>query len=382
MIHRRRERLTLDAIENLVAHLGEVREERKTVLVVTQGWLLFQPNESMTEMRAPSRTDVPIGDRLRGGRGAAGADTMASTTRDQCVRDLLALSQLDHSDRVRRISEKANRRNVSFYPIAPGLFTAPSKAIAAPPGLTRVPSPPGGSSGDRTVHFVGNASNQRFVNVTELQRQSELRAMAEETDGVAVVNTNIIDAPMRRIIADTSSYYLLGYQSTNSALDGKYRKITVRVKRPGVQVRARQGYRALSASEMRTVAVSAPALASAMPRAPDGIARALARLNSTSARAPLLLRTGWTASGGAGTTGASLWVVGELGADLRGSASWKAGGRARLTLVGEDGAAAVPPWRSWPGRRRSSRCGCPRAAASRPARTHCASRSAASLVRP
>jgi hypothetical protein len=41
---------------------------------------------------------------------------------------------------------------------------------------------------------------------------------------------------------DTSTYYLLGYHSTNSAKDGKYRRITVKVNRPGVKADFRRGY--------------------------------------------------------------------------------------------------------------------------------------------
>jgi hypothetical protein len=68
------------------------------------------------------------------------------------------------------------------------------------------------------------------------QRTDNLQSLAENTDGLAVVRTNDIDAGIQRIVDDLSSYYLLGYYSTGR-LDGRYRTITVRVKRPRVDVR-------------------------------------------------------------------------------------------------------------------------------------------------
>ena len=47
-----------------------------------------------------------------------------------------------------------------------------------------------------------------------------------------------------------SSYYLMGYYASNTKLDGRFRTITVRVKQPGVEVRARKGYRAPTAEEI------------------------------------------------------------------------------------------------------------------------------------
>ena len=81
--------------------------------------------------------------------------------------------------------------------------------------------------------------------------------MAAETDGLAVVNSNDIERGLTRIVADVGSYYLLGYYSSNDKLDGKFRAIKVRVKRPGVDVRARRGY--LAATEDEIVEPSAGA---------------------------------------------------------------------------------------------------------------------------
>src|SRR5207247_1266411 len=76
------------------------------------------------------------------------------------------------------------------------------------------------------------------------------RTLADATDGLAIVDTNLLDAGLRRIVADLTSYYLLGYYSS-AKLDGKFHTITVRVKRPGVQVRARRGYLAANEADLR-----------------------------------------------------------------------------------------------------------------------------------
>src|SRR5258705_7218152 len=80
-------------------------------------------------------------------------------------------------------------------------------------------------------------------------RLDSLRTLAENTDGLAIVDSNNLAGGMKRVVADLSSYYLLGYYA-NTKLDGKYHAITVRVKRPGVQVRARRGYLAATPEAM------------------------------------------------------------------------------------------------------------------------------------
>ena len=55
---------------------------------------------------------------------------------------------------------------------------------------------------------------------------------------------------LAQIVRDSSFYYLLGYNSTQAPTDGKFHEITVRVKRRGLDVRARKGYWALTAEEI------------------------------------------------------------------------------------------------------------------------------------
>jgi hypothetical protein len=72
--------------------------------------------------------------------------------------------------------------------------------------------------------------------------QDSLRSLAEETGGFAVVNQNDFNDAFDRLVRDNSSYYVLGYNPANDKRDGKFRKIEVRLTRPGLMVRARRGY--------------------------------------------------------------------------------------------------------------------------------------------
>ncbi len=66
-------------------------------------------------------------------------------------------------------------------------------------------------------------------------------ALAEDTGGFSIRNSNDLAGGLRRIAAESRAYYLVGYDPAKEP-DGKYRKIKVRVKRKDVRVRARKGY--------------------------------------------------------------------------------------------------------------------------------------------
>ena len=71
-------------------------------------------------------------------------------------------------------------------------------------------------------------------------RLNSLRTLAEATDGLAIIDSNNLAGGMKRIVDDLSSYYLLGYYSSNDTRDGRFRKITVKV--GNASVAARRGY--------------------------------------------------------------------------------------------------------------------------------------------
>jgi VWFA-related protein len=69
-----------------------------------------------------------------------------------------------------------------------------------------------------------------------------LIGIAENTGGRAFTNRNEFDSALTTIFQENGSYYLLGYQPPNPALDGRFRRIEVKVNRPGVTIRTRSGY--------------------------------------------------------------------------------------------------------------------------------------------
>jgi VWFA-related protein len=120
----------------------------------------------------------------------------------------------------------ATRGNVSIYAIDPrGLSTGSEDLITV--------------SSTFPEQGAGLQSMQNELRLS----QDSLRVLAANTGGFAVVNRNDFNTAFDRIVQENSQYYLLGYYSTNSRRDGRYRKIEIRVKRPGLRVaRARNGY--------------------------------------------------------------------------------------------------------------------------------------------
>ena len=167
-------------------------------------------------------------------------------------------------------------------------------------------------------------------------RIDSLRTLAEATDGLAIVNSNNLAGGLKRVVDDLSSYYLLGYYSTGK-LDGKFHSISVKVKRPGVRVRARRGYLARdagasAASLARATTAKAPAIEPAAAAAARAVDAAIAPLAGYTRDVPLRLQlaAGWKPGD---TASAALWVVGELGSPATIGESWNDGFDATVTLT-------------------------------------------------
>ena len=139
-------------------------------------------------------------------------------------------------ERLRKFADLANEHRVVFDGIDTGGLRAHSPSARMRSQLRRdnVPNPddplthPGGS-----VSALSLFCDQPYVSLTML---------AESPGGLVTTDTNDIVGAARRVLEDSRATYTLGYTPTNGTMDGSYRRITVRVSRPDVRVRARPGY--------------------------------------------------------------------------------------------------------------------------------------------
>ena len=284
MIMRRRERIALDSLQDLIRHMGAIREGRTAVIAVTNGWLLYRPDESLTKLRVDpgtGRTVDPIpGTPPPVGVGPAGTITTnrptsgTITDRTECERDQMDLAMADNARRFQDMFGEANRANVSFYPIDPR-------------GLSAFDTPI-----DQGVSLAADRAMLKG-------RSESLHLLALNTDGIALLDSNDLRKQIRRVADDLTSYYLMSYSSTNGKLDGRFRAIKVRSKRPGIEVRARRGYSAPTAADVakaRAVAdVAVPEMNAAITRALGTIeshARAQGRPTGRAPGDPLVFHRG------------------------------------------------------------------------------------------
>lgn len=104
--------------------------------------------------------------------------------------------------------------------------------------------PPVGDA--QTASLRGNAAYSGAAVMNQLNTnyasQETLSALSTDTGGKAFFDTNDFAPAFQRIQNDTAAYYEISFRSTNPARDGKFRKLTIRVKRNGVKLEYRPGY--------------------------------------------------------------------------------------------------------------------------------------------
>ena len=189
----------LNTLENLATYLQGVRGRRKALLWFSEG------------------IDYPMADVF---------DSPSGNEIFQATRDAITA---------------AARANVNFFAIDPrGLMGLTTDFIestkSGPPGYAGTdPTKPAGTP------FSGIQALTNEMCLT----QNSLRTLSEGTGGFAAVDTNDFTETFTRIVETNSRYYLLGYTPPNHPRDGRFHRIEVKVKRPGLTVVARRGYPSL-----------------------------------------------------------------------------------------------------------------------------------------
>ncbi len=314
MIARLREQQTLAALAGLVTRLGELRPERKFVMLFTEGWALYQRDEQLggpLDGQAPRQDPLGSEPSTGGIRRPGASDPQRGIAQgmESCERERVMLAFIDHEVEFRQLLQRANRANVSFYPIdARGLIVFDQP--------TRFDLPMG----------VDNAWLR--------DRHDDLKMMADQTDGVAVLNhTNDLGGAMQKMFADVGSYYLASYYSSNPKLDGRFRRIRVEVKREHAEVRARPGYLAPTESEARAAGMAPERPAGSRPAPSPSVTRALDAIAPGRGNLPVRIQ----AAGGRGL----IRAVVELDAATAKQPEWLSGGTLRLTVEPERASASA-----------------------------------------
>ena len=228
-------RATLDTMRRVSTYMAGIRGRRKALILISEG--------------LDYNTDDIIGPRSSGGFGQAAAGGTINPMSGNSMNEAIHAAGIIADMQI--MFEAASRSNVAVYSVDPrGVASETDILMQYGGGVGSSQGAPG------TLSDPGLVS--RGVR-EELQRQmGSLRTYSEVTGGLALVGTNDFETGFRKIVEDNSAYYVLGYNVENPKNDGKFHEITVRVKRPGVQVRARKGYYAPSAAAAAAAAKAGP----------------------------------------------------------------------------------------------------------------------------
>ena len=288
-VERIRNEVTMGALKAAAVRMGGLREGRKSVIFVSEG---FTTN-------LPPQVNDPVAALPGLGNPYRRDPTDYRNDRAEFY------NQVDLITLLRDVFDIANRNNTSIYAVDPRGLAAFEYGVESAVPIT---------------------ADSRGLRDT----LNSLQMVAENTDGRAIINRNDLAVGMRQIIRDASGYYLLGYTSSQAPTDGKFHEIKVRVTRRNVDVRARKGYWALNAEE------AARATAPPKPEAPPAITAALSAIAEPPRGRPARFWIG-TARGENGRTRVTfVWepippAPGERSGDAAGAA------RVALTATAPDG---------------------------------------------
>ena len=187
-----------------MADLENVNNKRKAVIYVSTGYD-FDP---FTEGRAGK-------DRIQGGRFSDPLRFLNDANNPYLIVSHVT-SDIDLHRLMRELALSANRANATLYTIDP--------------------------RGLQGVVDLGSFADQSEWRTYIQKTTSSLRYLAEATGGFPIVNTNDFVGQLKRIDAETSDYYVLGFYSSNPDPTKRTRLLEVKVDRANVNVASRTEY--------------------------------------------------------------------------------------------------------------------------------------------
>jgi VWFA-related protein len=213
---RYRAHVAFSTVNDVLQELEKVHNRRKAVVYVSDGYDFNPFQESrlgMTDPNSPfQQNEMARSQRDMNSDGSG--QSIDPLTQQQKQNEEFA--DADLARELGELTRAANRANTTFYTIDPrGLI--------------------GGSDISENLDPVQWGDYVR-------KSQDSLRVLADETGGVAVVNQNDFDKALKRIDAETSDYYVLGYTSKNPDPTKRRRQVEVRVTRAKLNVWARKEY--------------------------------------------------------------------------------------------------------------------------------------------
>ena len=212
---RYRAHVAFSTVNDILKNLEQVRNRRKAFIWVSEGYD-FDPYRVSRDKADQERYSIANQNNNSDGSGSNSSDS--GTDPFSVDKSNNEFAAADLAAELAEVTREANRANATLYTIDPR-------------GLVGQP--------DLDEDKVDATDWQDHVRET----QTSLRVLAEQTGGTAVVNQNDFEKALKRIDAETSDYYVLGYYSSNPDPTKRTRKIEVKVTKPGqYDVRYRSSY--------------------------------------------------------------------------------------------------------------------------------------------
>ena len=213
---RYRAHVAFSTVNELLKNLESVHNRRKALVYVSDGYDFVPFSNARLGLMDPNSPFAQNESRRMMNQDSSDGSTQSNTANREMQKQPEEFADADLARELADLTRSANRANTTIYTIDP----------RGPVGM--------GDIGD-------NVDPQQWAEFVR-KSQDSLRVLAEETGGIAVVNQNDFSKALKRIDAETSDYYVLGYYSSNPDATKRRRQVQVKITRKGANAWFRKEY--------------------------------------------------------------------------------------------------------------------------------------------